>query len=103
MNYSLLAAILVLFISQINCQLCTYEKDVDYLFTEINAQPLFVASTDLCCYACLINAQCQVWTYIPTTRACILKKSIGSNRVASPGSKNFGLIFILNKIFNKFL
>ncbi len=98
---SLVSFALLFYVSpRVDCQLvCAFERDIDYLNVELNpGNPIFVASSDLCCYACLINPNCQLWTYVPVTRACILKRSIGSQRVSSPGSKNF---FFLNYFYRK--
>lgn len=78
-----------------NCQ-CPYEQDVDYFGNDLYPnQFIYYSTQDLCCAACQTNANCQAWTYLPSTQACWLKRQIGSLRVSSPGSKKIYSIYIL--------
>ena len=73
---------------------CSYETDVDYLGQDLSTVPNYLDNSGLCCKSCLFNDHCQIWTYIPRTRACWLKSPSGSLRITSFGSKAF--FFILN-------
>ena len=75
---------------------CSYESDVDYLGQDLNALPEYLDSADLCCKACMFNENCQIWTYIPNTKACWLKSPSGSIRITSFGSRQ---IFLNTKIY----
>lgn len=69
-------------------QQCFAEVDVDYYGNDLSTQPIYVNSLDLCCASCAQNVNCQAWTYLPSTRACWLKRQIGGTRLNSPGSKH---------------
>ena len=73
---------------------CSFEKDIDYFGNDLFAYPVYLTSSDLCCLTCQTNSNCQIWTYIPASSACWLKRQVGSLRVSSPGSNDLHHTFI---------
>ena len=64
---------------------CSFEQDIDYIGNDLTTYPVYLTSSDLCCLTCQTNSNCQIWTYIPATSACWLKRQVGSFRVTSVG------------------
>lgn len=91
----LLAALLQIY----SCQKCSYDTNIDYFGNDLIAEPVFTNSSDGCCMFCAQNSQCQVWTWVPATRACWIKTNVGSKRFKSFGSKlhskwSFSIFFV---------
>lgn len=76
-------------------QQCSYDTNVDYFGNDLIPAPAFFNNSDGCCLYCSQNSQCQVWTWVPATRACWIKTSVGARRFSSVGSK-ISLIFRVN-------
>ena len=89
LSKSLVLLVIATFIAKINSQSCSYEVDVDYFGNDLSTNFIYYPTQDLCCAACTANSQCQAWTYVPSTTACWLKRQIGGQRFASPGSTIF--------------
>ena len=89
-NILAISALLIINFMVIKCQqTCAFEQDIDYFGNDVSSTPTYVASQDACCALCSSNAECQIWTYVPATTACWLKRSVGSYRVTAPGSMKY--------------
>ena len=77
----------IIMFTYVNSQTCPFEQDIDYFGNDLSSVPTYVTSSDLCCFTCQSQPNCQIWTYVTATTACWLKSQVGSVRVVSVGSK----------------
>ena len=79
---------ILLYLVDFSIQQCNFETNIDYFGNDINpTAPVYLSTQDLCCQLCQHTAECQAWTYLPSTQACWLKRNIGNLRIISAGSE----------------
>ena len=90
LNIVAVSSLLIINLIVTNCQqTCVFEQYIDYFGNDLSSTPTYVASQDACCALCSSNTDCQIWTFVPATTACWLKRSVGSYRVTASGSMKF--------------
>ena len=85
-HFCLCLFVAALLIEIYSCQQCSYDTNIDYFGNDLIAEPVFTNSSDGCCVYCAQNSKCQVWTWVPATKACWIKTNVGSKRFKSFGS-----------------
>lgn len=84
-HFCLCLFVAALLIEIYSCQQCSYDTNIDYFGNDLIAEPVFTNSSDGCCVYCAQNSKCQVWTWVPATKACWIKTNVGSKRFKSFG------------------
>jgi len=85
---------LTLFLNTIvYCQqsICSYEKNVDYLYTT-DLTYVIAINSQLCCSLCSFRNDCVGFVFVEATQKCVLKSAITlASRTASIGRTSGGI------------
>lgn len=86
-QFCILFLVLTTILNSINAQqsICSYEKNIDYLYTT-DLTYVLALNSQLCCSLCSFKSECVGFVYVEATQKCILKSSMTlASRTASIG------------------